>query len=385
MGGYKEHNVFDILKRKNIIIKYLVFIVIIFVVTALFIIQVTQKSEVQKDIVYTENSNLEYKVYLKENDFFDKSYLEEENQYIASLIDFIEADFKYELVASEKDIDYRYTYTIVAEVNVEDKTTHKSLYEFDEDLIELKEYNHNTNTKLIIKEPIKIDYNRYNDIIKRFVNLYDLDNSVASVTVNMYVNLLEDSNAESTKSRIPAVSLTIPLTTETMAIDIESNETLPNNINVYKNIEQSEYLFGAIIFAIIDIILIVKFVIFLNDTKNEKAVYNMRLRKIMSNYGSYIQKLNNEFDFEGYQILEIKSFEDLLQIKETLNKPILVTEKESAMETYFFIPSDFTCYIYELKAGNLREKRGKRYKVHESVEEINIRRIEELGLHKNKG
>lgn len=126
---------------------------------------------------------------------------------------------------------------IVAEVNVEDKTTHKSLYEFDEDLIELKEYNHNTNTKLIIKEPIKIDYNRYNDIIKRFVNLYDLDNSVASVTVNMYVNLLEDSNAESTKSRIPAVSLTIPLTMETMAIDIESNETLPNNINVYKNIE----------------------------------------------------------------------------------------------------------------------------------------------------
>lgn len=39
------------------------------------------------------------------------------------------------------------------------------------------------------------------------------------------------------------------------------------------------------------------------------------------------------------------------------------------------IPSDFTCYIYELKAGNLREKRGKRYKAHESVEDINIRRI----------
>ena len=141
-------------------------------------------------------------------------------------------------------------------------------------------------------------------------------------------------------------------------------------------------LFGAIFLILIDIGLIVKLVIFIKDTKDEKAVYNMRLRKIMSNYGSYIQKLNNEFDFEGYQILEIKSFEDLLQIKETLSKPILVTEKELAMETYFFVQNDSTCYIYELKAGNLREQiEEARNRTKKSVEEINKKRIEELGLH----
>ena len=81
-----------------------------------------------------------------------------------------------------------------------------------------------------------------------------------------------------------------------------------------------------------------------------------------SGAASYIQKLNNEFDFEGHQILEIKSFEDLLQIKETLNKPILMTEKSLAMETYFFIPSEKNVYVYELKAGNLRKNnKGKRF------------------------
>lgn len=380
MGGYKEYKIFNMLERKSIIIRYIAFIVLIFIAMTTFIAKETEENKILKDIVYTENSKLDYKVYLKENDFFDKRYLEEENQYIASLIDFIEADFRYELEASEPNIDYKYTYKIVAEVNVEDKTNHKSLYKFKDELIETKEYNHNTKSKLKINEPIKVDYNKYNDIIKRFVDLYDLDNSNASVTVNMYVNMIEDNQKDNANKNTPAISLMIPLTTETMAIDIESNAVLDNSINVCKNTNQRKYLFGVILFAIIEIILIVKLVIFINDTKNETAVYNMRLRKIMSNYGSYIQKLNNEYDFYGYQILEIKSFEDLLQIKETLNKPILMTERISAKETYFFIPSEGNVYVYELKAGNLRKKRGKRYKVGENIEDLNKKKIEEMGM-----
>lgn len=366
MGGYKEHKIFDMLKRKSIIIRYIVFIVLIFVVTAMFVVQVTKERTTQQNIVYTENSNIHYKVYLKENDFFDTRYLEEDNQYIASLIDYIEGDFRYELKTDSKtNIDYRYSYTIVAETNVTDKTNHKSLYKFDEEIIEEKEYKTNTKSNLIINEPIKVDYNRYNDIVKRFVDTYDLDNSNASVTINMYVNLLDDVNQNNNKTNTPAISLSIPLSTETMAIDIESNSVNENDITVCQNMNQGKYLFGAVLLAIIDVILVVKLVIFIKDTKDEKAVYNMRLRKIMSNYGSYIQKLNNEFDFECYQILEIKSFEDLLQVKETINKPILMTEKSLAMETYFFIPCENNVYIYELKAGNLRKNRGKRYKVKE--------------------
>ena len=62
-----------------------------------------------------------------------------------------------------------------------------------------------------------------------------------------------------------------------------------------------------------------------------------------------------------------------------------MTERTLAMETYFFIPSDDNCYIYELKAGNLIKNRGKRYKVKESIEEINKKKIEAVGMtHVNK-
>jgi hypothetical protein len=372
MGGYKESKIFDILKRKSIIIRYIVFIALIFIVTTMLIVQTTKEKETL-DIVYTENSNIDYKVYLKENEFFEERYWGKDNQYIANLIDYIEVNFKYELFASEPNVDYKYTYKIVAETNVEDKTSQKSLYKFNEDIIEEKQYEFNTNSKLKINEPIKVDYNRYNDIINRFVDVYDLDNSNATVNVNMYVNVVDDIAEKTIENDTPVMSLSIPLTTQTMAIDIESNSVNGNNINVCQTINSEKYLFIAIILLFVDITLIIKLIIFIKDTKNEKAVYNMRLRKIMSNYGSYIQKLNNEYDFECYQILEIKSFEDLLQVRETINKPILMTEKSSAMETYFFIPSDNNVYVYELKAGNLRKSKGKRYKTKEDIkDEITI-------------
>lgn len=379
MGGYKEYKIFDMLKRKSIIIRYIFFIALIFIVTVMLLVQTIKENETQ-DIVYTENSDVDYKVYLKENDFFEERYLGKDNQYIASLIDYIEVRFDYELEASQQNVDYEYTYKIVAEIKVEDKTNHNSLYEFSEDLVEEKEYKSNTNSKLKIYEPVKVDYNRYNDIINRFVDMYDLNNSRSTVTINMYVNILDDINEENSEQNTPAISLTIPLTTETMAIDFESNSVNQNDVNICKNINKRKYEFSVFVLLIIEVILIAKLVIFIKDTKDEKSVYNMRLRKIMSNYGSYIQKLNNEYDFENYQILEIKSFEDLLQVRETINKPILMTEKTLAMETYFFIPSENDVYVYELKAGNLRKKRGKRYKVEENTEEINKNRIEEIGL-----
>lgn len=368
MGGYKESKIFDILKRKSIIIKYIVFIALIFIITTMFINQTIKKDETL-DIVYTENSNIDYKVYLKENDFFEEKYWGQDNQYIASLIDYIQVNFKYDLAASKPDVDYKYTYKIAAETNVVDKATQKSLYKYSEDLVKEKVYEANTRSKLKINEPIKVDYNKYNNIINRFVDVYDLDGNNATVTINMYVNVVDNATNTDIESNVPVMSLTVPLTTKTMAIDIESNSVNGNEINVCTTINQKKFAFGAIVLLVLDIILVIKLFIFIKDTKDEKAVYNMRLRKIMSNYGSYVQKLNNEYNFDEYQILEMKSFEDLLQVREIINKPIFMIEKTLAKEAYFFIPCEKDVYVYELKTGNLRKNRGKRYKSKEDSQE----------------
>ena len=46
---------------------------------------------------YDDKSDLDYQVALKENQYYDKTYVEKNNQYIASLIDYIDAYFRYDL------------------------------------------------------------------------------------------------------------------------------------------------------------------------------------------------------------------------------------------------------------------------------------------------
>jgi hypothetical protein len=55
-------------------------------------------------VTFNETSNIDYKVYLKDNKFFEDSYLEANKQYIASLIDYISAKFNYKLNLSENNI-----------------------------------------------------------------------------------------------------------------------------------------------------------------------------------------------------------------------------------------------------------------------------------------
>ena len=43
----------------------------------------------EQQLSYIEKSKLDYRVYLKENDFYESEYLGKNMSYIASLIDFI--------------------------------------------------------------------------------------------------------------------------------------------------------------------------------------------------------------------------------------------------------------------------------------------------------
>ena len=56
----------------------------------------------QVQVSYKEKSDIHYKVYLKENNFFEEDYLEENRTYITSLIDYLDIDFNYNINLDEK-------------------------------------------------------------------------------------------------------------------------------------------------------------------------------------------------------------------------------------------------------------------------------------------
>ena len=87
--------------------------------TTVFLFKYFQKTEYNK-IYYSEQSDLDYKVYLKPNSYFEASYLGKDNQYIASIIDYIAFNFNYSF-KSTKNSNYTYKYSIDAIVNANEK------------------------------------------------------------------------------------------------------------------------------------------------------------------------------------------------------------------------------------------------------------------------
>ena len=115
---------------------------------------------------YKEKANVNYKVNLKENDFYSENYLDEKSTVIASLIKDIDVDFKYNMNLDQTQ-NYEYSYKIVAKTTVKENSRSNSIYETTDELV--SEYNQQAeNKKLEIAESVNVNYNEYNEKINKF-------------------------------------------------------------------------------------------------------------------------------------------------------------------------------------------------------------------------
>ena len=161
----KKNRVNEILinqtKRRNTVLAFSCAIFIISIISlAFFLIYIERNKDYY--VTYNEKSNIDYKVHLKENDFFDENYLGTNKQYIASLIDYITANFEYDLSLNEMDVNYKYSYRIEADVSVKHNETGYLLYNTTKELLSEEEKITN-DRNVTIKENVEIDYNQYNE------------------------------------------------------------------------------------------------------------------------------------------------------------------------------------------------------------------------------
>lgn len=352
------------LKRKRTIFSYFCAIIVLTVLILSLVVAFINQNKPYY-INYNEKGTVEYKVFLKENEFFEKNYLKENNQYIASLINNITADFNYVLEMTE-NVEYKYSYKINAEVNVKEKSTNNSLYTFDEVIVEERTDTVLNGESIILNESVNIDYNYYNNIIKKFISVYDLDDIESTLDIVMYVTA-QGSCEEKTDNadNESTISLSIPLTTKTMAIDISSD--LIDESSFMACEEKTDLsiliLFALLITAGVDLFLIYGLGKYVVATRTAENIYEAELKKILNNYSSYIQKINNEFDLSGYQVLKVDTFTDMLEIRDTIQEPILMVENKDKSGTFFLIPSKTKIlYSYGLKVAEIKRQ----------LEEVNL-------------
>lgn len=309
-------------------------------------------------INYKENANVDYKIYLKENEFYEEEYLGLNNDVIASLINNIQAEFNYELDL-EANEEYEYDYRIVANVEVKAKDSTNSIYESSKDLI-AKEKVKSTNSEIKINENVDVNYDEYNNEIKKFINLYELSSTESTLTLDMYVNIYGVNSEERINDDSKVVSLEIPLTTKTINVSItsevvEKEGKMLASEGEYKELANTLLLIGVIV-LVVGIIIFIRLIMYLLQTRSAERMYETELRNILSNYKSYIQKVNNKIEIENYEVLKIETFREILEIRDTIQKPILMLQDERGLGTEFIVINDKMAFVYTLRASEIREK-----------------------------
>ena len=308
-------------------------------------------------ITYNEKSDIDYKVRLKENEFYEEDYLDKDKGYVATLIDEIKTNYRYSL-SLPKNIEYKYSYRIVADVEVNDETVKSTIYHYSEDL--LTEGLATNKGDLFIDENINIDYEKYNNVISKFKDVYELNNTSSNLNIILYVNIQDIDDSRTTHLMDRKVSsLTIPLTEKTIAIDI-SNDIINNTDNRIEITRTDNYnwvLLISAIFITIAIVYAIYLFIYARKTRTAQMIYEKEIKSILSNYDGYIQRISGTYDMGTSQVLKIESFTDMLEIRDTLKQPILMLENEAKDGTFFIIPAtNSIIYTYSLRVVDIKAK-----------------------------
>lgn len=305
---------------------------------------------------YKENSNLDYKVYLKKNDYYETPYLGKNMQYIASLIDYIDVNFKYNFDIN-KNIDYEYKYYIEADVKVFEKAKPSNvIYEKKENLLEDVVKDEQDSKNFSIDEDLKIDYAKYNNLIKKFKTEYSLA-ADSNLTLTLYVSV--NGNQDGTDYPIKAndnMQIIIPLTEQMVNVNMnykEANDSgqveQQNKVDVNKIL-----LYISIAFAGLFVLMFINTVKFISRADGGKTYYQRRVEKILRDYDRVVVKLKKAINIsENDEIIEVVNFEELLGISDRLCKSILFMETDESEKGWFIIKNGNEIYRYVIEENRL--------------------------------
>lgn len=315
-------------------------------------------------IGYNEVGNIDYKVFLKENNYYKEQYLGKDMQYVASIIKDIVPTFTYEMHSEEK-MEYTYNYKVSADLIISDPNdNNKVLYKRPSLLVkDTKEKV--TGGSFRVDQDVSINYDEYNNYVNAFKKEYALSvNSKLVLTFNIDVTgkspLLKEDFKKSSK-----LVIAIPMSEQTINIgidtsDINNSGTLERNY--MSQIKKPVALVLGIIVGILSLALLYIVIYNFLTNRSKTDVYKATIKSILREYDRAIvsSKTADTIDESKYNVIEVPRIEELLDAHDSTGKPILYNEDTENDISTFIIVSDEILYKYRVVKKELEEQEAKR-------------------------
>ncbi len=360
---YSSDKLYQVPVRKKLKIKaWLILLVvpsIIFILLGGFLLSksITINGKIQ-NVGYAENGNSNYKVYLKENQFEDAEFIEggKDKKFVASLINFINAKFNYEIHA-DKNLDFDYKYKIIGDLIINDRSDGKELHRKTYTLKEETKKQSSSNN-LVINEDVDIKYSLYNE----YANAYKRDLALmtdSKLVVKMQIEILGNVGADENLEKTNELAITIPLSEQTIDIEVSTDDFSNSGILTSKIGTRVE---NPILLTVSSIVILIGFILlgyslYIFIKYRKKNIYQIKVNKLLKEYDRLIVVGGmdiNEIQYKNKVYPE--SFEEMVDAAETLQKPILFYEVIPDEKCFFVILGDNTIYKYRLTRAYLEKE-----------------------------
>ena len=326
-------------------------IICVFIVATLISFFVFDQAKKNTIVPYTENGNAIHHAYLADNSFYEEEYLNGTHAYVASLIKSMTADFSYDLEMAVDNVLFQYTYRIDAQIEIRDKDSNSPIFNPVKNLVPATKMEAG-GKRLSIHKLVTLDYHEYNRVASEFVTSYNLKNTVNTLIVRMYVEVvgMSESFARDNTGEY-VVEMHVPLLKDTVKPVV--NTTVPAGVQsiVAKDTGvQNTAMWLTIGFGGLAVLASGVLGLFVLLTRNKHIDYARKVQMLVNNYKSYIQKILDEYDTTDHQVLRVEEFTELLEIRDTIRQPIFMYENTDKTSTKFFVVTcQRTIYCYEIK------------------------------------
>ena len=334
-------------------------------------------------IGYNEVGNIDYKVFLKENNYYKEQYLGKDMQYVASIIKNVVPTFTYEMHSEEK-MEYTYNYKVSADLIISDPNdNNKVLYKRPSLLVkDTKEKV--TGGSFRVDQDVSINYDEYNNYVNSFKKEYALSvNSKLVLTFNIDVTGKSPALKEDFKKSSKLV-IAIPMSEQTINIgidtsDINNSGTLERNY--MSQIKKPVALVLGIIVGLLSLALLYIVIYNFLTNRSKTDVYKATIKSILREYDRAIvsSKTADTIDESKYNVIEVPRIEELLDAHDSTGKPILYNEDTENGISTFIIVSDEILYKYRVVKKELEEQEEKRIAAKNKAVEEQLSKFAFLG------
>ena len=303
----------------------------------------------EKDINYNIdiNKTADYKVFLKENKFYENNILDSGQIYASKSIEKIAVCFKYDfLLNKENNINYNYDITaeIEGKVNSLDSIIWQRKY-----VLKDKVYQNKINKKEFkVEENIDLDYGFFDNLAFEYEREYEIKiDAVLKLRFNIYYNI---SSLKNNKNNYDYIELVIPLNNP----ETEVKENYEKDLKEEVLFEDSKSNTKGILYIFLSIFsytaaIVLTYLNVKNNKKTEKEIYEKKLKRILKNYRGLIVTVKNKPNLDNLEIINLELFEDLIDLAEQNQKNIIFYEIKKSYESEFYVIINRYVYVYKLK------------------------------------